>query len=332
MIDEPAHDSQQPLVSVVIPTHERPELLREAARSVAAQTYDRIELIVVDDNSATPARRALSDARLDSLVSVHHARHSENRGASAARNTGIQAASGEYVAFLDDDDCWKEEKIAAQVRAFRRADERVGVVYTGIEHVASGQSTVEVPELRGDIARELLVGKSLAPTSTVMIRRDSLQAVGGFDEELPSWNDRDLYLRLSRHCEFQPVTEPLTVRRSKHDTDQLSSDYETKRDVTYPRFVSKHRSAAARYGRRCERRFLSSASLMLGMAAQKNGRYLEARKHYVRSIRRYPFDSELYLQLLPVLGGRYTYRPAEFVYRAAKRLARRAQGQRASQR
>lgn len=310
------------LVSVVVPTYERPDLVREAALSVAAQSYDPIELVVVDDHSSTPARAALSDLPLDSLTAVRHVRHPQNGGVSAARNTGINTASGEYVAFLDDDDRWDERKVAAQVRAFHETDDAVGVVYSGIEHTTGERSTVATPSLRGDVTYDLLVGKSLAPTSTVMVRRDLLTRVDGFDEDLPSWNDRDLYIRLSHHCEFEPVSASLTVRRSAHGADQISRDYETKRDITHPRFVSKHRSDAVRYGRRCERRFLASTLLMLAKSARLNGYYVEARRHLLRSIRLYPLDTEQYLHLLPVLGGRYTYRPAEFAYGLAEKVAR----------
>lgn len=320
------------LVSVVVPTYDRPDMVREAARVVAAQTYDDVELIVVDDHSPTPAETALADAALDDVETVRYLRHSQNRGVSAARNTGIRAATGEYVAFLDDDDRWDERKLAAQVRAFRESDDDVGVVYTGIEYTSETGSTTDIPTLRGDVTHDLLVGRSLAPTSTVMARRAFLDRIDGFDEQLPSWNDRDLYVRLSQQCEFEPVPEVLTVRLAGHGSEQISRDYETKRDVSHPRFVSKHRPTAASYGWRCERRFLAATSLALARAARVNGCYRESRRLLLESIRWYPFDTDAYTQLVPVLGGRYTYEPAQFVYhltgRVVRRLPRFGDGQR----
>lgn len=309
----------EPLVSVIIPTHDRPDLLRDAVRSVVAQTYDRIELVVVDDHSGSPAREAVSDLKLD-VEAVKHVRHPENRGVSAARNTGIHTASGDYLAFLDDDDWWENKKVAAQVRAFQQANKKVGVVYTGIEYTDSEESLVHTPTLRGDVTRELLTGQSLAPTSTIMVRRSLAEKVGGFDEQLPSWNDRDLYIRLSLHSEFESIPRPLTVRVADHGHEQISRKYETKRDVSYPRFVTKHRPTAAQYGWRCRRRFLASITSMLAASARMNGHYGEARRYFLESIRLYPLDPETYLSLLPVIGGQYTYRLAAFVHDLSKNV------------
>ena len=102
-------NSDAPLVSVVLPTYDRPALVRKAVASVGAQTYPNVELLVVDDCSPTPVEQALEGLSLGPSIAVRVLRHEENRGGNAARNTGIRVAAGEYVAFLDDDDRWHPE-------------------------------------------------------------------------------------------------------------------------------------------------------------------------------------------------------------------------------
>ncbi|MFB6186238.1 MAG: glycosyltransferase family 2 protein, partial [Halobacteriaceae archaeon] len=101
-------DNSETLVSVVIPTYERPEYLQGAIQTALGQTYDNIEVIVVDDGSSDPYADEIVAEFPQSVTCI---RHDENEGLSAARNTGIRNANGEYVAFLDDDDRWHKTKI-----------------------------------------------------------------------------------------------------------------------------------------------------------------------------------------------------------------------------
>lgn len=316
-----ANSQQAELVSVVLPTYERPDLARRAVESVISQTYTPIELIVVDDHSETPIQGALSDVTTKGIESVQYVRHPENRGVSAARNTGIEASSGNYIAFLDDDDQWDEQKIKRQVHQFRKSDDTVGLVATGIKYKSGNMTRSGLPTLRGDVTRELLAGEPFVQTSAVMVRRDPLLKIGGFDEELPSWNDRDLYIRLSRQCKFESVPELLTIRHIEHGDNQIRHDLEQKRDISYPRFESKHRPTAAEYGRQCERRFRASLTLALARSAMQNGYYGDARRFYVRSLRFNPFQTDPYTRLMAVIGGPYTYKPARKIVRKVKAVS-----------
>lgn len=297
-----------PLVSVVLPTYGRPDRLRCAVESVAAQTYDNIQLIIVDDHSPTPSEEVLDDVSLDGLV-VEHIRHEVNQGANAARNTGIRASDGEFVAFLDDDDEWKPEKIQRQVETFQSTSDRVGFVYTGTEYHYDGYTRTVAHTNRGDVTRAILTGASFAQFSAVMVRRSVIEETGLPDEEFPSWQDREWYLRLSLHCEFEPIPEPLTVRHRDGD-DAISTNYEKKRDVSYPMFIEKHRSLAASYGRRYERALIASLSESLAGAAVKNGYYSDARKYYLKSLVYGPVSTSRWANFLVTLGGRYSHQPA----------------------
>jgi glycosyltransferase involved in cell wall biosynthesis len=309
---ETGEKRSRPLVSVVLPTYNRPEELRRAAASVADQTYPAIELVVVDDCSERPARETLADIDVGH-VSVRHVRHEVNRGANAARNSGIRAATGEYVAFLDDDDEWHSDKLARQVATFVTGDADVGVVYTGMRFVRPDGTRDVLPRLRGDVTEALLVGRSLSQFSAVMVRRAVIDQAGLPDERFPSWQDREWYLRLSQHCAFEPVVEPLCVRRLDSD-DRISDDFERKRDVSYPLFVETHRPLAREHG--LEGPFLAAAAESLGKTALQRGAFGDARRFLLRALRADPIRTpRFYAFLASALGGRP-------VYRVARRLAR----------
>ena len=314
-----------PTVSVVIPTYGRPNRLRAAVESVRAQTYDDVELVVVDDCSPAPAEETLGDVPRRGLARLEVVRHAENRGANAARTTGIEAASGEFLAFLDDDDRWREGKLTAQVRAFEEGGEAVGAVCTGTEYHGPQGTVTKVPTSNGDVTRDVLMGEPFGEFSALMVRRSVVERAGLPDAEFPSWQDREWYVRLSNHCEFRSLPALLTVRDIEH-ADRISHDYETKRDVSYPLFLSKHRDLARSYGRRCERRFVATLNATLGRSAIRSERYGAARTHFARALKWDPTLTECYPYLLASLGGRYTYRLARDVARIRRERTRVAGG------
>jgi len=307
-----------PLVSVVLPTYGRPDYLVKAVRSVATQTYDPLELVVVDDCSPQPVEPQLSNVSRDGLERFEVRRHAQNLGANAARNTGIAAAKGEFVAFLDDDDQWYPEKIRRQVSTFDEAPDGTGVVYTGSQFVDEHDRPVgvSVRDLSGDITRELLCGASVGSFTRLMVRRNLLERVGRLDESLPGWQDRDLNIRLSRFCRYEPVPEPLVIHRRGTHT-QIGDDYEGKRDVAYPEFVEKHRPLAATFGPDVERRFLAVQTLALAKSALTNGYTRAARRHAVEALGHDPTYVEAYVYLLFTLDSG--------LYRVAKRVKRTAE-------
>jgi glycosyltransferase involved in cell wall biosynthesis len=304
-------DDSSPLVSVVIPTYGRnPGLFRAALRSVFAQTYPRLEVVVVDDASE-PVERFVDDPPVD----VRYIREG-HQGVAAARNSGIAAATGRFVAFLDDDDRWLPEKVERQVTAFRDGGPAVGVVVTGQQYVDERGDPVGTtePTVRGDATVTLLTGGVNCATSTLMVRADAIEAAGGFDERFDVWEDLEWCVRLSRVCEFESVPDPL-VRRRDAGHEQLTDDFEEMRDRAYPLFVEKHRDLAAGYGPRTEDRTIASLSLILGGEALESDRYAEARRFLLRSLRRNPLEARTYLYLSLAVGGRFAYEPAKYLKR-----------------
>lgn len=209
--------SQAPRVSVVIATRNRVELLGEAIRSVLRQTFREFEVIVCDDGS-TDGTEALARS-FGPPVRYLKLEHTGRPG--APRNRGVEAARGELVAFLDDDDLWEPEKLAMQLALLER-EPTLGLVYTGRQVLLPDGSRSE-PVLPSSGKRptgllDLALSARFPHVCTVLIRRDLLRRVGGFDESMATAEDLDLMLRLARVARAGCVREPLAVVRRRSGT------------------------------------------------------------------------------------------------------------------
>ncbi|AEB08259.1 glycosyltransferase family 2 protein [Desulfobacca acetoxidans] len=210
-----------PLVSVIIPTYNRADVVGEAINSVLAQTCRDFELIVVDDGSEDGTAAILAHYQ-DRIRIIRQARR---QGVSTSRNTGARQAGGEWLAFLDSDDLWLPRKLEVQL-AFIGAHRGVDICQTeevwlrrgvrvnpGRRHRKRGGS-IFLPSL------ELC----LVSPSAVMLRRQVFWQVGGFDETLPACEDYDLWLRLAWRVDVNLIPEPLVVKRGGRP-DQLSRQW-----------------------------------------------------------------------------------------------------------
>ena len=310
-----------PLVSAVVPTYGDDGTVCRAVQSVAAQTYEPIELVVVDDCSPRPARDDVAAVDTSSLHRVTVHRHESNQGASAARNTGIEHAEGEFVAFLDDDDEWRPTKIERQVDRYREVGDDVGAVYTGIEQVdADGRTnSVSTPGPEGWVTRRLLLGNFMGSFSILLADAESVAAAGELDERFPSWQDWEYYVRLSQVCAVAAVPEPLVVRHN--EGDQISGDFDAKADVSAPLFVEKYRSLADEYGRLFGRRFQGRVAYETGYAGLRNRRFAAARRHMLRALAYDPSNTAALAYLLAAAGGGATYDRLRALKRSVVRLA-----------
>ena len=300
------------LLSVVIPTKDRPEMLRRAVRSVLGQTYAPIELLVVDDGSIDPASEVLEGLGTDDLQRFEVLRHAENQGGAAARNTGLRAARGKYVAFLDDDDRWTPHKLEKQVTALQEAGEATGVCFAGNRQLDASGDTVDVHirSTDGDISETILHGNYIGSFSGVVMRRELLEPVGLLDERFPAWQDWEYFVRLAQHTEFVAVPEPLVCRYVDHE-DRISPGYEAKREIASLMFEECLRGPAREHG--VERQVRGSLQARLGRAAWLEGQFGAARRHYARAIRIYPYDRSFWVFLLALSGGPHTMRLAKGV-------------------
>jgi glycosyltransferase involved in cell wall biosynthesis len=210
----------QPLVSVIIPTYNREQYLRKALDSVLAQTYQRFEIIVVDDGSTDNTRTMLS-AYQESVRYVYQ----ENQGISKARNTGIRNSHGDCIAFLDSDDYWLPEKTELQVALLQKHPE-YGMVASRCSSVRLDGSFREKnrPGTSGWVLENLFQANFIR-TSAAIIRKECFHEVGLFDEELKECEEYDLWLRMASQYPIGFINKSLAVYVDNAEgvsTDSLS--------------------------------------------------------------------------------------------------------------
>ena len=204
--------SWQPKVSVVIPAYNQARFLGEAIRSVLNQSYENIEVLVVNDASpddTSQVVRNFNDPRVNLIT------HEENQGLPAARNTGICAASGDLIALLDADDYFHPEKLQSHVNSLVRNPE-VGVTYNAryeLQHSSNEIRELYRPPLILDL-KDFILGFPIAP-SDIVIRKEWALRVGLFDERFVcGGEDLDFFCRLAlADCQFASVNRALTYRR-----------------------------------------------------------------------------------------------------------------------
>lgn len=220
------------LVSAIITTHNRLDLLKKAVESVLQQTYINLELIIVDDNSSDGTEfwcQNLSESSKRKIKYVH-IKESESRGGNYARNIGIKNAEGKYIAFLDDDDRWLPNKVTLQVDLIE--NRKCDLVYGGrfVEVVDSeGSPNYFKSKLnrtyQGDVSQKILTN-IFTTTSLIMVRKQVFDKVGLFDENLKFWQEYELSIRIAQVSEFYYVDAPLIYYRVDHsDKQRLTNKY-----------------------------------------------------------------------------------------------------------
>jgi len=212
--------SPAPGISVLIPTYQRAHFLAECLASVRAQTHQSLELFVIDDGSTDQTEPICQQAKME-LSHIYR----ENRGVSAARNAGIKASRGEWIALLDSDDLWEPEKLTRQW-AYIQEHPQSKIVQTEEIWIRNGVRVNPRPihtKPSGWVFEEMIPLCRVSP-SAVMIHRSVFDKVGLFDETLPACEDYDLWLRTSLHYPIDCVREPLTIKRGGH-ADQLSRQW-----------------------------------------------------------------------------------------------------------
>jgi glycosyltransferase involved in cell wall biosynthesis len=211
MTQPTADYTETPLISVVIPAYNCAPYLARAIDSVLNQTYQNIECIVVDDGSTDETPQIL-----DAFASRVSRIRQENAGASAARNTGINAAHGTYIAFLDADDYWLPTKLSAQVQALIENPDLVLIscdfVWASPSMPDADESPAYEPErLRVFHTLTQLLRNPYLGTPTVVVKSEAIKRIGGFDTSLPVGEDVDLYFRLCTGQSYARLDQALAV-------------------------------------------------------------------------------------------------------------------------
>jgi glycosyltransferase involved in cell wall biosynthesis len=291
---------KNPTVSVIIPTHNRAKLIGKAIKSVLNQTYQDFEIIIVDDGSTDNTEETVKSFN---NFKIRYISHSNNRGISAARNTGIRASRGKYIALLDSDDEWLPEKLDQQIKVFQNASSEVGVVCSwsyNIDEKGNYISKRCLPKKDGYIYEDLL---STDPISvpTVLIRKECFHRVGLFDNLLNAQQDWDMWIRIAKYYKFVLIKIPLVKYRIH--PNQISKNLEVK-VITAKRILKK-------YANELKKRpgAYSKHHFYIGNRLCHMGKTKEGQRYLLKAILLYPFCIRYYICIVGSLFG-----PKCFIY------------------
>ncbi len=219
------------LVSVIIPTYKRQaSIVKRAIASVLCQTYNNFEVIIVDDSPDEYIYRSEVENMILLLNSekVKYIKHDVNKGACAARNTGIIASRGDFVAFLDDDDEWLPNKLEKQMSLMDDSD--FGLVYCRHFIVDDNKKSIIMDKrmcYKGEVFAKLIISNFVGSTSFVLIRRECIDKVGMFNTELESAQDYEMWLRIANFYKITFANDPL-VKYHIHGDERITSNAEKK--------------------------------------------------------------------------------------------------------
>ncbi len=217
------------MVSVVITTYKRPpEAVEKAVQSVLNQTYQDLEILIVDDNQNDTKESKLIKDAFSGRERITYIKQDGNKGACAARNLGIKNAHGEFIAFLDDDDTWEQDKLKEQLARFNGTGEDVAMVYCLGDVVDISTEPPTVTEYyttrlyKDEITfHDQLKYDYIGSTSQGLIRKSALVELGGFDESLPARQDYEMWLRISRNYKIYGV-QKILFHYIQHGMEQIT--------------------------------------------------------------------------------------------------------------
>ncbi len=305
-----SHMTDRPIVSVILPTWNRLGMLREAVSSVEQQSERRWELLIVDDGSSDGTAewvRSLEDPRIRLLPGARSGRP------GVVRNRGLRNTRGRWVAFLDSDDRWRHDKLRRQLEAHSaRPDARWS--YTGRSLIdAQGQPLDEDgfkpwTARAGWIYEDLLMHDAMVSLPTVVVDRELLEEVGGFDEGLPLSEDYELWLRLARASPALAVDAPLTeIRHHRTSTTYDNIEVNASFAEIYRRLARSDPSRSVR--RTCRRQEVFYLG-WLARQLRRRGRRREAVRTALRAVRARAHDPRAWATLLrSALGSSGGNRP-----------------------
>ena len=207
------------MISVIVPTYNRAGLLQITLQSILSQTYANYEIIVVDDGS--------TDNTAEIMVKypkVRYIRHGKNRGVAEARNTGLKAAQGNYISFIDSDDMMLPDKLEKQIMALEKLPPHIGFVYSPVIIIINHAACITPVIKPGDILKYVLQLQH-PYLQSLLIRRCCFDKVGIFDSQLRVAEDWEFMVRLSSVYQAELVNKPLCV--IDNDTDGISHNYKS---------------------------------------------------------------------------------------------------------
>jgi len=282
-------------VSVVLPVYNREERVNKSLNSVLNQTYKNLQVIVVDDGSNDDTYDVLNKVK-DRRVKI--VRLKDNKGVSKARNIGIEISEGKFVAFIDSDDIWNSCKIEKQINYIKKCKKRVALVDCGWKAVGGKNAVPRIENKKERTStKKLLSFKNVCSPPTVVARRSVLEEMGGFDENLQTVEDVDLWVRISKKYEIEHLTEVLVeVNRGGHK--RLGNEYR-KFINGHLRFYAKHKEKYEKLSDKEHARFfIRVARRLLSMR-----KMVRARRFLGKAIILNPYNVKLHLIMASTLLG-----------------------------
>lgn len=294
------------LVSVVIPTYNREATIEMSINSILNQTYKNIEIIVVDDNSKDNTCLIVEKLK-EKYDFIKYIKHENNKGGSAARNTGARFASGEFLAFLDSDDEWIDTKLEKCMNVFENNGD-ISMVYSDmiLYNVKTGKEKINVSEEWEDKYKGILCKNIIGSTSLIVIKKNAFDKVKGFKEGLPSCQDWDFYINVAKDFKIEKVNEPL-LKYYIHD-NSISGNL--KRVIEGHKYilnkVVKLLDEDSNYYNE-RNKIISEQYINIAMIYRKFGEFNLSREYYLKAFKINRFNKKAIKNLVPMLFGKGLY-------------------------
>jgi glycosyltransferase involved in cell wall biosynthesis len=293
---------KNPKVSVIIPTYNRAHLIDKAIKSVLNQTYQDYEIIVVDNASTDNTKEVVKGFNNFKIRYIYYC---DNRGSSVARNIGIRASHGEYIALLDSDDEWLPEKLDRQVEVLQNESPEVGVVYSDVLYIDENSKNMNRklrnPKKEGYIYEDLLGGNCVGTPSALLIKKECFHRFGLFDDLLKYHEDWDMWIRIAKYYRFVFIEVPL-VKYRLH-SNRISENLELT-IIASNRILAKYTNELKK-----RRGVHSKIYFNIGNIFCHIGKTKEGQRYLFRAISLYPFCIRYYICVFGSLFG-----PKCFIY------------------
>lgn len=271
-------------ISVIIPTHNRADILPRAVKSIQNQTMPVDEIIIVsdgstDDTNEVVKKMQLEDGRIQ-LVSYY-----PGHNGNYARNQGVGRATGDYIAFLDDDDEWLPKKTELQMKVFEE-NKKVGLVYSA-QHcifVDSDVHYVTKPSWQGDLSKQIFIHNDIGTPSQVILKKSVLEEAGIFDLALGALQDYDLWIRCCQVTEIGFVSEPCINYYNTASSNQVSAN--TEKYIKARRYIAdKYRYITDTFSPELRKQIDSINEMRIAQRCLRNGKKRDARQFTLKSLK-----------------------------------------------
>jgi len=234
--------NEESLVSVIIPCYNGEKFIGEAIESVINQTYQNLELIIVNDGSTDNSKEIIDKYRTDQRIK--YVQHDANKGIAKTKNTGIRLARGDYLAFLDQDDVWLPNKLEMQVNCFKDQEEDVGMVCTGMIFTDEKLKSQRIfMGFKDDNQKELIKSLYLQPTNSsgiMMVKKNCFSKVGFFDEGLYGWDDFEMWMRIASQYKIKYIRKAVVKKRMHPENAQRLPKVQQEAKKVFDQVVQLH--------------------------------------------------------------------------------------------